>query len=157
MTRKLLQTFACLIVLLTPTLARADLTAAFSVGSGIGSGPHTREPTVLMVAPGLTLLGSLLRFELGLAFALPDTDVRSDLDLRPMLVLQPLSFLYGRATFGVARVVHDVNVQVGLGVGLQAHLATDVALFAELGYVPRFDSNHFDSVMEGRVGIGVGY
>lgn len=154
---KLLPTSACLLALLMPAAAHAGLTAALSAGTGFDSNRDGRAPTVLMVAPGLTLLGSLLRFELGFAFVLPDTSADSDLDIRPMLVLQPLPFLYGRATFGAARVVNDVHVEVGLALGLQAHIAPDVALFAEAGYVPQFDRNHFDSVLEGRVGIGFGY
>ncbi len=154
---RFLPTAACLVLLLTPASAHAGLTAALSAGSGFDANGDGREPTVLMVAPGLTLLGDLLRFELGLAFVLPDTSVHSDLDIRPMLVLQPLPFLYGRATFGVARVVNDVHVEAGFGLGLQAHIAPAVALFAEAGYVPQFDRNHFTSVLEGRVGIGFGY
>jgi hypothetical protein len=133
------------------------LTAAVSVGSGFESGRDGREPTVVMVAPGLTLLGSLLRFELGFAFVAPDANVDSDLDIRPMLVLHPIPILYGRATFGVARVVNSVDVEAGLGIGLQGHIGPGVVVFGEIGYVPRFDANHYNSVLEGRVGLGFGY
>jgi hypothetical protein len=110
-----------------------------------------------MVAPGLTLLGALLRFELGFAFVAPDTSAKSDLDIRPMLVLHPIPLLYGRATFGMARVINGIDVEAGFGIGLQGHIAPDVAVFGEIGYVPRFDSNNYHSVLEGRVGIGFGY
>lgn len=143
--------------LASPATAHAGLTAAFSAGTGFESEPNGRTPTVLMVAPGVTLLGNLLRFELGLAYLLPDTKVDSNLDLRPMLVLQPLPFIYGRATFGVARLFNNVRVAAGLGVGLQGHIAPGVALFGEVGYVPQFDMSRFHSVVEGRVGLGFGY
>ena len=110
-----------------------------------------------MIAPGLTLLGELLRFELGFAFVAPDANVDSDLDIRPMLVLKPIPLLYGRANFGMARVFNGIDVEAGFGIGLQGHIAPDVAVFGEIGYVPRFDANHYDSVLEGRVGIGFGY
>lgn len=145
---------------LAPAPARAGFTLAGSVGSGWRVNPDSgRVPTSLMLAPGIELMGSFLRFELGLAADLPDvSDSSFDITLRPMLVLQPLPFLYGRLTAGATQLVHGpVAFAFGGALGLTGHVAHDVSLFAEAGFVPRVNGDSFTSVFEGRVGMGVGF
>ncbi len=143
-----------------PATARANFTLAGSVGSGWQAGDTSgRIPTNIMIAPGLELLGEFLRFELGFQADLPDVEGSDfDLQIRPMLVLQPLPMIYGRLTSGVTQVVTgDVHFALGLSVGLNAEIKEDFSFFAEAGFVPRVVNADFVSIFEGRVGLGVGF
>lgn len=149
------------VVLAWPTTAEAGLTLAGSVGSGWRTSPDNgRIATNIMLAPGFTVVGNFVRFELGLAADLPDIEDQDfDLQVRPMLVLQPLPFLYGRATLGVTQLVNGpIQVALGAALGLSASLSRSMNVFAEAGFVPRVGGDDdFMSIFEGRVGLGFGY
>ncbi|MEK7704595.1 MAG: hypothetical protein AAB426_06510 [Myxococcota bacterium] len=149
------------VVLAWPSTAAAGLTLAGSVGSGWMTTPDSgRIATNIMLAPGFTVVGSFVRFELGLAADLPDIENEDfDVQVRPMLVVQPLPFFYGRATLGVTQLVNGpIQVALGAALGLSASLSKTANVFAEAGFVPRVGGDDdFMSIFEGRVGIGFGY
>jgi hypothetical protein len=149
------------VVIAWPAVAEAGLTVAGSVGSGWRTSPDSgRIATNIMLAPGFTVIGSFVRFELGFAADLPDIENEDfDFQLRPMLVLQPLPFLYGRATLGVTQLINGpIQVALGAALGLSASLTKAMSVFAEAGFVPRVGGDDdFLSIFEGRVGIGFGY
>ena len=140
-----------------PLVAKADASVALSVGSGWQVDPgEGRVPTNLLIAPGLSIIGEkLLRLEVGFAADLPDVkDSEFDLQVRPMLVFQPLGPLYLRVVSGVTQVVQGpIGLAFGGAVGLNADISEHGGIFAEAGYIPRAVDEDFISVFEGRMGL----
>jgi hypothetical protein len=152
--------FVAAVAFLAPAAAQAELTFAGSLGTGWRGGDASgRIQSNVMLAPGIELIGELVRFEVGFQGDFPDvqgSDV--DVQIRPMLVLQPVPIIYGRVTTGVTQVVSgEADFAFGLSVGLKAPIAPEVSLFTEAGFVPRLGDGVFYSVFEGRVGIGFGF
>lgn len=143
-------------ILTAPQLARADLTLAASVGSGLQVAPDKRIPTNIMVAPGAELLGPLVRAEVGIVADMGDVGGRDfDLQVRPMLLFDPpLIPLYGRLTVGIANLTTG-PLAVAFGGSLGAELSLSaLSLFGEVGFIPQASGDGFDSIFEGRAGVG---
>ena len=144
--------------LLSPDQAHASVTLALSVGSGWEVSPDSeRVATNVMLAPGVELLGDIVRAEVGLLADLGDVRERDfDLQVRPMLLFDPpLLPLYGRLTLGLAGLV-DGPLVMTFGGSVGAELSVrNVSLFGEVGYVPRGDGDGLESILEGRAGVGV--
>jgi hypothetical protein len=136
------------------------LSLELSAGSGYRLSPDSgRIPTNVMAAPGIAIVPDVLRLEVGLLGDFADvSNARFDLQVRPMLLITAPAFpIYGRVIAGVTQLLHGpVAVAFGGAVGLRGGLDDGVAVFAEVGYVPRVDRDHIESVVEGRVGLMFG-
>ncbi len=126
----------------------------FSAGTGyMMSAPKGRTPTTVMVAPGYGL-GEMIRLELGVLAALGDVEGGTfDMELRPMLVLDPpLIPIYGRIIAGVNLKEEPRQVVYGGAVGMSVSLA-GIGLFGEGAYVPRVVDGQTFHLLEVRAGV----
>lgn len=118
----------------------APIDVAFSFGQSLQLHPKPvvkAHGSALRVAPSYRLQKNL-RLELGVV-ALVDgaRQGRFDLELRPMIVLEPprLPF-YGRLTAGFVRVLSSPRVAFGAAIGSAVTL-DGTRFFAEIGTLPR--------------------
>ena len=130
-----------------------------SVGKGTAVSPETKaQPTNLMVAPGIQIV--IVRLSLGLVADLPDVeDSDFDLGVRPMLTIAPpLLPLYGRLVFAVNNLLDSDRrtVAYGAALGLSFGIA-GVGVFAEAGLLPRSLNSQTIWVLEGRIGLSLGF
>jgi hypothetical protein len=141
-----------------PAAAKAQgliVEASLGKGAKVGPSPVKAEQTNLMIAPGVTI--PFLRLELGLLFATPDIkDSKSNLELRPMVVISPPLFpLYGRVVFAVTNLLNGkTTVAYGGALGLSLGLGP-IGIFAEAGLLPRSRESTINWVVEGRAGVYV--
>src|SRR5688500_15809274 len=157
--RKLLLASVFLACLAAPLSAQAGFGVEGSVGKGLTVSPEVNaEPTNLMVAPGISILW--LRLQAGLVADLPDVENRDfDIGIRPMLTLSPpILPLYGRLIFAFNNLLDDElrTVAYDAAVGLSFGLA-GVAIFAEAGVLPRSLKSEMVWVLEGRLGVSLGF
>jgi len=145
--------------LLIPALARGGSVFELSAGSGLRwePAPVERVPTNVMLAGGYSF--GVLKLELGMVGDFSDVkNSKFDLDLRPMMVLQPpvLPF-YLRGMAGVSRLVEGpAQFSYGAALGARMGLA-GVGAFLEAGALSRrvrIDGREKDSfIAEGRLGV----
>ena len=109
-----------------------------------------------MVAPGISFV--VVRLQLGLVADLPDVEQsKFDIGLRPMLTISPpILPLYGRIVFAVNNLLNDTTVAYGAALGLSFGLA-GVGVFAEAGLLPRSVNDTMTWVLEGRLGLSLGF
>ena len=142
-----------------PVGAEAGLILEGSVGKGATVSPETNaEPTNLMVAPGLSF--PFIRLQLGLVADLPDVEARDfDIGLRPMLTINPPVLpLYGRLIFAFNNLLDSELRTIAYGGALGIELGLPVlSLFAEVGVLPRSLNDEFWWVIEGRLGVSLGF
>jgi hypothetical protein len=138
--------------------AKAGVVLETSVGYGYRVSPvRGAEAASILVAPGVTLLGEMLRLELGFAGALSaaeDGDLQElNLELRPMLVIDPpLLPLYGRVTVAAIEPFRaDRQIAYGGAIGISFSLV-GLGVFAEVGTLPRSAGDEFAWIVEGRAG-----
>lgn len=147
---------AAAVLLLSPMSAKADFMFGASLGVGGTVKPSSEwEPMSLVLTPGYTLLGDILRIELGLVTDLPAAKAHQfDFGIRPMIVLDPpvLPF-YARAIFAVTSLLNSpVQFAYGGAIGVGFDLL-GLGAFAEAGLLPRTTSGGgYDWLIEGRVG-----
>jgi hypothetical protein len=138
--------------------ARAGIILEGSVGKGVKVSPGTQQTqTNIMLAPGLTVLADMLRFEVGFVGDLPDVKAsKFNLQFRPMVVVAPpILPIYGRAIFAVTNVLHGkTTIAYGAAAGLKFGLGP-VGVFAEAGLLPRSVNSQINWVIEGRLGANV--
>ena len=117
----------------------------------------------IMITPGFTFLGEMLRAELGFVLNQTVTSIEdaqntenvndSDINfqLRPMLVFDPpLIPIYGRLIFGLTDIGGSPEPTVGAAVGFGMSLM-DIGVFGELAALPTaMDSGIY--LMEARAG-----
>jgi hypothetical protein len=154
MTMKKLRVASVLFVLcLIPAPAMAGLVLEGSIGQGWPVDPSVRQPINLMLSPGFTLLGEMLRLELGLVADLPTVENREfDLALRPMAVFKlPVLPIHFRAVVGVERMINGARFSFGGAAGLSFSLA-GIGLFAEAGVIPSVGDGVTLWLIEGRAG-----
>jgi hypothetical protein len=156
--RKLLVASAVVLYALTPASARAIGLEA-SVGKGMAVSPEVAaQPTNLMVAPGIQFV--FVRLSLGVVADLPDVkESEFDLGLRPMLTISPpILPLYGRLVFAVNNLINSDRrtLAYGAALGLSFGLA-GIGVFAEAGLLPRSQNNQTFWVLEGRLGVSLGF
>ena len=130
-----------------------------SLGKGASVSPDTvAQPLNLMVAPGVQI--AVIRLQLGLVADVPDVkDSEFDIGLRPMLTIAPpILPLYGRLVFAFNNLLNDERrtVSYGAALGLSFSLA-GVGIFAEAGVLPRSKNNVTSWVVEGRLGMSLGF
>jgi hypothetical protein len=128
-----------------------------SLGKGAAISPDTAaQPLNVMVAPGFSF--AILRLQLGLVADVPDVkDSEFDIGLRPMLTISPpILPLYGRIVFAVNSLLNDVTVAYGAALGLSFGLG-GIGIFAEAGLLPRSVQDTFTWVLEGRLGVSLGF
>ena len=148
---KLSTALAVLAFCAVPLTAQAGFVVEGSVGKGLTVDPLDDTATNIMIAPGYGL-GEILRLELGFAFNLPDVG-DFDLELRPMLVLDPPLFpVYGRLILGVTGLLSDVVIAYGGALGVGGSLF-GIGAFAEVGVLPRSVADTMFWVIEGRLGV----
>ncbi len=142
-----------------PRPAQAAISVAGTVGGGYRVDPNRgRIPTMLMVTPRVDVLPDFLRFDVGVAFDLPDVkdemdDNELELQIRPSFVVQ-LPIIYGRAIIGAAEVLSGHSIfMFGGAVGIEAGLVGGLAVLGEVGFVPRSTEGVFISIIEGHVGL----
>jgi hypothetical protein len=150
---------------LAPAASRADLVIEASAGSGaqVDPRPVTRIPTNVMLAGGYSFSG-IVKLELGVLGELADVkESKFDVQLRPMLVVQPPAFpLYLRGIAGVSGLAQDTQRFIYGGA-----LGTSFGLFGaggflEVGAIPRTvevavpgggTTNRTFWLAEGRMGV----
>jgi hypothetical protein len=136
-----------------PLSAQAGFIVEGSVGSGYQWKPGTgRTPSNVMIAPGYGL-GELIRAELGLLASLGDVENQKfDLELRPMLVIDPpILPLYGRLVLAVHSLLDEPELAYGGALGIGFSLL-GLGVFAEAGVIPRAEDAVMHWVVEGRAG-----
>ncbi len=144
-------TVVAMALCLVPMAAQAGFVLEASLGKGLTLDPVEATPTNIMIAPGYGL-GEVLRLELGFVASLPDVG-DFDLELRPMLVLDPPLFpLYARLILGVTSLLNDPVIAYGGAVGVGGSLF-GLGVFGEIGALPRSVAGTFVWVVEGRVGV----
>ncbi len=146
-------------LLLAPLSARAGLLFEGSAGSGITLSPHSgdRIPTNLMLTGGYSF--PVFKLELGVVGNLGDVDnSKFDLDLRPMLVIQPPLFpFYARGIVGMSGLAEGPSaVTYGGALGVRLG-ALGVGAFLEAGAISRRikvnDKEKDAWYAEGRLGV----
>lgn len=144
-----------------PSAARAGFGIEGSVGKGGQvSEPRAAEQATLMLAPGFQFL--MVRFSLGLVNNLPDTEAgQYNLELRPMIgFFPPILPIYGRIVFAFTDLLgrEDVPNEIAYGgaAGFKLGLGP-VGVFAEAGVLPRSRRSEISWVVEGRVGVALGF
>jgi hypothetical protein len=149
-------------VVAAPLTAEAGFIVEGSLGKGRVVEPSSGwTQTNVMVSPGLTFIGSILRLQLGIAADMPDGDKPEtdefDLQLRPMLTIKPpLLPIHARAIFAVQNIVDDVRVAYGGAAGLNLSLF-GIGVFAEAGLLPTSINSTINWVVEARIGASVGF
>jgi hypothetical protein len=154
--RKVLVAFAFVLCLAGPVSAHA-MGVELSLGKGAEVSPDTAaQPTTVMVAPGISFV--MLRLQVGFVADLPDVEAsKFDIGLRPMLTISPpILPLYGRLVFAVNNLIHDTTVAYGGALGLSFGLA-GIGIFAEAGLLPRSIDDTTTWVIEGRLGLSLGF
>ncbi|HXU81108.1 MAG TPA: hypothetical protein VN914_06910 [Polyangia bacterium] len=156
--RKLLVASSLALCLAAPASARA-MGLELSLGKGATVSPDTKaQPLNLMAAPGISFV--VVRLQLGLVADLPDVqNSKFDIGLRPMLTISPpILPLYGRVVFAVNNMIHGDrrSFTYGGALGLSFGLA-GVGVFAEAGLLPRVKSGVTAWVIEGRLGLSLGF
>ena len=156
--RKLFVASALAVCLAAPASARAA-GIELSMGKGLSVSPDTKaQPLNLMAAPGISFV--LVRLQLGLVANVPDVkDSKFDIGLRPMVTISPPLFpLYGRLIFAVNNWIKSENRTISYGgaLGLSFGLA-GVGVFAEAGLLPSNKNDVTTWVIEGRVGLSLGF
>lgn len=147
--------------LAVPTVARAGWIVEGSIGKGakVSPSPVKAEQLNLMVSPGLTLFDSILRLQVGLLSELPDVEAsKFNLEFRPMITISPpLLPIYARAVFGITNLLSgETTVAYGGAVGLSIGVGP-IGVFAEAGFLPRSRMSQINWVIEGRLGVSVGF
>ncbi len=154
--RKLLVASAFTLCLAGPASAHA-MGLEISLGKGAEVSPNqAAQPINLMVAPGISFV--IVRLQLGLVADLPDVkDSEFDIGLRPMLTISPpILPLYARLVFAVNNLLNDTTVAYGGALGLSFGLG-GIGVFAEAGLLPRSVNDRTSWVLEGRVGLSLGF
>lgn len=161
MRRLSVATFVMALSVAAPAAANAGWIVEGSLGKGakVSPSPVVAEQLNLMVSPGLTLLDSILRLQVGLLSALPDVkDSKFDLEFRPMITVSPpLLPIYGRLIFAVANLLEGkTEVAYGGAVGLSIGVGP-IGVFLEGGFLPRSRNSQINWILEGRLGVSVGF
>lgn len=155
--------FVAVLLALYAMPAHAGFVLSASAGYGHEVSPITAEQaTNLMLTPGWSFFGDLLRPEVGVvtAYGAVRGGVRDDfqLELRPMLRAKiPLIPVYGRLVFAAIDLASKhPNIAYGgaLGVGLSLFR---VGIFGELGVLPRHVAREFHWILEGRLGVSFSF
>ena len=159
MRKLLLASVVAIAFLAAPLSAQAGFGVDLSVGKGVEVSPDVEaQPTNLMAAPGISILW--LRLQAGLVADLPDVEDRDfDIGIRPMLTLSPpILPIYGRLVFAFNNLLDEDlrTVAYGAAAGLSFGLA-GVAIFAEAGVLPRSFESEMHWVLEGRLGVSLGF
>jgi hypothetical protein len=162
--RRWFQAALVLSVLVVAPAAHAGFIVEGSLGKGVkvSPSPAKQTQTNIMIAPGVTLLGDILRLEVGFVADLPDVkDSKFNLQFRPMVVVAPpILPIYGRAIFAVTNVLKGkTTIAYGAAAGLKFGLGP-VGVFAEAGLLPRSvedatGSSKINWVIEGRLGANL--
>jgi hypothetical protein len=144
-----------------PTAARAGVILEGSLGKGgIVSPDQKWTQTNVMLAPGLTLIGTLIRLQLGLVGDLPDVeDSKFELQFRPMITVKPpLLPLHARAIFAVQNVLGEGATQIAYGGAGGLNLSLfGIGVFAEVGLLPTHIDGTLNWSMEGRIGASLAF
>ncbi len=156
---KLFPALAAAALLLAPLTARAGLVLEGSVGSGLTLSPDAgnRIPTNLMLTGGYSF--PAVKLELGVVGNLADVEnAKFDVDLRPMLVIQPPAFpLYGRVILGVTGLVEGPTAFSWGGAAGFRFGVLGLGAFVEAGALSRrieVNGKEEDSwFAEGRLGV----
>lgn len=143
--------------------AHAKVTLSASIGYGFEFSPRLEtQAENLMLAPGISLLNDLLRFELGFvgaygAVIAGDRD-HVNLEIRPMLRLKiPVVPLYGRLTVaGVSLFEDRRNIAYGPALGVSFGLF-GLSIFGEAGLLPRHHVQKTHWIGEVRAGAGYAF
>jgi hypothetical protein len=158
--RKILLASAVVLCVLMPASAGA-MGLELSLGKGAAVSPDVKaQPTNIMVAPGIQIV--MVRLSVGIVADLPDVkDSVFDLGLRPMLTIDPpILPLYGRLVFAINNLRNSDRakrtVAYGGALGLSFGIA-GVGIFAEAGLLPRSLNNQTIWVLEGRIGVSLGF
>jgi hypothetical protein len=156
--RKLLVASALALSLAAPASARA-MGLELSLGKGTAVSPDVKaQPLNLMAAPGISFV--VVRLQLGLVADLPDvSNSKFDIGLRPMLTISPpILPLYGRLIFAFNNLINSDRRTIAYGgaLGLSFGLA-GVGVFAEAGVLPRTKNSVTSWVVEGRLGLSLGF
>jgi hypothetical protein len=156
--RKLLVAACLALCLAAPASARA-MGVELSMGKGLSVSPDTKaQPLNLMVAPGISFV--VVRLQLGLVADVPDVEnSKFDIGLRPMVTISPpILPLYGRLVLAINNLIESERRTIAYGgaVGLSFGLA-GVGVFAEAGVLPRSKDNVTSWVLEGRLGLSLGF
>ncbi len=157
--RKLLFGLVFAFGIAAPGAARAGFIVEGSLGKGRVVDPNSRwTQTNVMVAPGLTFIGSILRLQVGLGADLPDVEASEfDLQIRPMITVKPpILPIHARAIFAVQSLAHDVRVAYGGAAGLNLSLF-GIGVFAEAGFLPTSINDQINWVVEGRIGASISF
>ncbi|HYG66969.1 MAG TPA: hypothetical protein VD838_04895 [Anaeromyxobacteraceae bacterium] len=118
-----------------------------------------RDPTSIMVAPGVGLL-PMLSFHVGL-LTRPNADRGDDVDIdvRPMLTIKPPLFpLYARGIVAIPTVIDGTKrIDAGGALGLKFGLF-GVSIFSEVAYLANVKEYgttavHPDWIVDGRIGL----
>jgi hypothetical protein len=157
--RKLLSALLLMVAVSVPSAASAGWGVDGSLGKGAQVKPDAKaSPTNIMIAPGYGVM--LLRLQLGLVANLGDVeDDKFNLGFRPMLTISPPVLpLYARLILAVDNPTDSDlrTVSYGGAVGLSVGLA-GIAVFVEAGILPRNKNDEFRWVVEGRLGVSLGF
>lgn len=142
-----------------PVAAQAGWGVDASLGKGAQVKPDAKaSPTNVMVAPGYGIV--LLRLQLGLVANMGDVEgSKFNIGFRPMVTISPpILPLYARLILAIDNPTDSDlrTVSYGGAVGLSVGLA-GVAIFAEAGLLPRNKFDEYRWVVEGRLGVSLGF